>query len=62
MPGDQAVPLVPKLGLLSTSVQWAELLKLGRELTHSQNKGWFVGEVLDFGQVNGDRGFGQSAT
>lgn len=62
MPGDQAVPQVPKLELLSIFVQGAELPKLGRELAHSQNKDWFVVELIDFGQVNSDRGFGQSAT
>lgn len=38
------------------------LPKHGRELTHFQDKDWFVVELADFGQVSGDRGFGQSAT
>lgn len=57
----QGCPLAV-LGLFPASVQGAEQPQLGRELAHPRNEGSFVVQLVDFGQVSGDRGFGQNCS
>jgi len=36
--------------------------KPGRELAHPRNEVWFLLQLIDFGQVGDDRGFGTNAS